>query len=168
MPAMAATATAAGSGTFLKRQSTAAVASAISTVAKALSVQILNTGILLWLASLILWNPAVTGAFGVSQPSLYANLIFAGILWGLLSRFLSVGPNALSRSFEFQADRFAAAVTRRPADLARALIQLGAHSLAQLNPHPIKVALDYSHPPLLDRIRRLNPEVFSLPPTGKD
>ena len=37
-----------------------------------------------------------------------------------------------------------------------ALKKLSAHNLTNLTPHPFYVFLNYSHPPVLERIKRLN------------
>jgi STE24 endopeptidase len=36
-----------------------------------------------------------------------------------------------------------------------ALKKLGVENLSNLHPHPLTIWLEYSHPPLLDRIRAL-------------
>jgi STE24 endopeptidase len=61
----------------------------------------------------------------------------------------------LSRRFEYQADRFAATTTGEPEAMASALEKLARDHLVPLSPHPLRVALEYSHPPLLQRLRAL-------------
>ena len=63
--------------------------------------------------------------------------------------------NMLSRHNEFEADRFAGENTGRPESLIDALKNLSVHNLANLTPHPFYVFLNYSHPPLLQRIASL-------------
>ena len=53
------------------------------------------------------------------------------------------------------ADRFAAQTTARPDSLASALKRLASDQLANLTPHPLYVALNHSHPPLLVRVAAL-------------
>jgi STE24 endopeptidase len=50
---------------------------------------------------------------------------------------------------------FAAQTTGRPGDMVSALKKLSAQNLTNLTPHPLKVMLSYSHPPVLMRIRNL-------------
>jgi len=53
------------------------------------------------------------------------------------------------------ADAYAATTGGAPAALIAALKKLSVDNLSNLTPHPFKVFLSYSHPPVLDRIRRL-------------
>jgi STE24 endopeptidase len=46
-------------------------------------------------------------------------------------------------------------LTRRPLDLAEALIKLSKENLANLHPHPLYAAFYYSHPPVVERVRLL-------------
>jgi STE24 endopeptidase len=68
---------------------------------------------------------------------------------------LSVAGNWLSRKHEFEADAYAAEVTGKPEALAGALRQLSKDNLSNLNPHPFYVFLNYTHPPVAQRIEAL-------------
>jgi len=61
----------------------------------------------------------------------------------------------LSRKNEYEADRFAAEITGTPGVMIDALKKLSADNLSNLTPHPLKVFLEYSHPPVLQRINAL-------------
>jgi STE24 endopeptidase len=74
---------------------------------------------------------------------------------------LSIANSVLSRKHEFEADAFAAETTGKPTDLIDALKKLSVDSLSNLTPHPLKVFLEYSHPPVLERIKALR--AFSKP-----
>ena len=65
--------------------------------------------------------------------------------------------NAWSRRHEFEADAYAAQVTGDGAPLAAALKKMTADHLAHPTPGALRVWLDYSHPPLLQRLRALAP-----------
>src|SRR5262249_28862341 len=97
-------------------------------------------------------------------PSVYTGLVFAAFLFAPLDLVLSVVTHALSRRNEFAADRFAARTTGTGEALASGLERLSAESLANLTPHPLYVALHYSHPPPLARIRALRAGGTSRPP----
>jgi STE24 endopeptidase len=116
---------------------------------------IVEMGLFLGLFSILLTQDGLFVAFGVSRPSVYAAVLAVAILLRLVQLVLSVGSAALSRHNESQADTFAAATTDGGADLADGLVRLSKDSLSNLAPHPFYVALNYSHPPVLERVRRL-------------
>ena len=68
---------------------------------------------------------------------------------------LSVLINILSRKFEYEADRYASVTYGKPEAMINALKKLSSDNLSNLTPHPLKVFLEYSHPPVLERIRAL-------------
>ncbi|MCM2324594.1 MAG: M48 family metallopeptidase [Oligoflexia bacterium] len=127
-------------------------------ILKSLTLSVLSTGALLFAWSLLLWNPALFDAFGVREPSIYAGLVFVSILSSPFLRLLAIPANALSRKFEYEADEFARATTGDAPALAHALKKLSVDNLSNLTPHPWKVKLDYTHPPVLDRVRALRRE----------
>lgn len=94
-------------------------------------------------------------AFGVDQISIYAGLVFFMLLFSPVSRVLSVIGNLSSRKHEFEADAYAAEIQETPEHLINALKKLAADNLSNLTPHPLPVFLDYSHPPMLTRIKAL-------------
>ena len=96
-------------------------------------------------------------AFGLSAENIspHAGLVFFGILFSPVSRFLGVFLNAWSRKHEFEADAYAAEAQNTPEHLITALKKLSADNLSNLTPHRFRVLLDYSHPPVLARIHAL-------------
>jgi STE24 endopeptidase len=68
---------------------------------------------------------------------------------------IGIGANMLSRRHEFEADDFAARTVSSSAPLITALKKLSVDNLSNLTPHPAKVFLEYSHPPVLERIESL-------------
>ena len=101
-------------------------------------------------------------AFGLPATSIspHAGLVFFGILFSPVSRFLGVFLNAWSRKHEFEADAYAAGAQRTPEHLITALKKLSADNLSNLTPPRFRVLLYYSHPPVLVRIHALR----KLPP----
>jgi STE24 endopeptidase len=120
-------------------------------------VSALETGLFLGLFALLLEENGLFEAFGVESPSVYAGVIFVAILLMPLELVLSVGAAALSRRHEREADSFAASTSGRGDLLASGLKRLSKDSLSNLTPHPLYVFLNYSHPPLLERVRALEP-----------
>ncbi len=94
-------------------------------------------------------------AFGVKQISPHAGLVFFSILLEPVSKLLSVAAHAWSRKHEFEADAYAAKVTGDGAALGDALKKLSADHLSHPSPAALRVWLDYSHPPLLQRLEAL-------------
>lgn len=130
-------------------------------VRKLIGISILSSGIMLFLLQLFISRPGLYEAFGLTyrpvdgQPPIYAGFIFFGFLYTPISFALSIAVNALSRRYEYEADRFAAETTEQPRDMISALKKLSADNLSNLTPHPVKVALEYSHPPVLKRLEAL-------------
>jgi STE24 endopeptidase len=122
-------------------------------------INILHAGLLFFLLSVFLGSPGLYDAFYMEQPSIYSGILFFGLLYTPLEMVLSVAMHMLSRKNEYEADRFAAETTQHPQELVEALKKLHTGNLSNLTPHPFYVFLNYSHPPLLERVRAiLRPE----------
>ncbi len=119
-----------------------------------LFVSILITGLMLYVLSLFINNPAVSLAIGVSIPSFHAALIGFGILYSPISEITGIAMNYVSRKFEYQADDYAKN-TFAPSPLITSLKKLSKNNLSNLTPHTAYVFMHYSHPPLVNRIRNL-------------
>jgi STE24 endopeptidase len=115
-------------------------------------------------------NPRLFAAFGFppEHVSTYASLVLFAFLYTPLGLILSVVESAVSRRHEYAADRYAIETCNAPDALVTALKKLSVDNLANLAPHPLKVALSYSHPPMLQRIaairRRLRTPPTPAPP----
>lgn len=94
-------------------------------------------------------------AFGVSLISPHVGLVLFSILLEPFSRALGIVFHAWSRRHEFQADAYAAKMMGDGRALANALKQMSADHLSHPSPSRLRVVLDYSHPPLLDRLQAL-------------
>ncbi len=103
---------------------------------------------------LIAWG-GLPDVIGLEQGSLYAQMVILSFLATIVSFPLTPFSSWLSRRDEWQADRFAADLTGRPQALASGLIKLSSENLANLHPHPLYAAFHYSHPPVVERVRRL-------------
>ncbi|MBK1830811.1 M48 family metallopeptidase [Verrucomicrobiaceae bacterium R5-34] len=94
-------------------------------------------------------------AFGVEEISIYAGLVFFMLLFAPVSKILGILGNINSRKHEFEADAYAAEIQGTPEHLITALKKLSADNLSNLTPHPFPVFMDYSHPPMLVRLKAL-------------
>jgi STE24 endopeptidase len=128
-----------------------------------MALSILQMGLLFFILSLFLGNQGLFAAFGMEHVSVYASLAFFGFLYSPISTLLAIGFNAFSRRNEYQADSYAAQTLESDGGgeaLISGLKKLSVSNLSNLTPHPLQVALNYSHPPVLARIaalRRLLP-----------
>jgi STE24 endopeptidase len=119
----------------------------------------LQTGLMFFLLSFMISYQGLFEAFHMNHVSVYAGLIFFGMLFAPLDFFLGILMQIRSRSNEYQADRFAVAATRNPGAMIEALKKLSVHNLSNLLPHPFYVFLNYSHPPVLKRIQAIEKSI---------
>ena len=111
-------------------------------------VRILLVFIALWI---VLNIPGFYTAFGFDGINyFFAEILVTFITWPV-SNGLNIISNYLSRRHEYQADAFAAKEGYGH-DLVSSLKRLHKEALSDINPHPVKVVLDYSHPTLSQRI----------------
>ena len=108
----------------------------------------------------------------VSIPEIYTDFGFDGINYGFafvlagsvclsfISPFLGLFTSALSRKFEYAADKFAVDNGCGP-ELISGLKKLVKNSFGTLSPHPVVVALTYSHPPISQRLAAMEKRIAS-------
>src|SRR5712691_4275003 len=118
-------------------------------------LSIVHMGVMFFLLSVFLTHAGLFQAFYVHQPSVYAGLVFFGMLYTPLALVLSIGLHILSRRHEYEADRFAVNTIEEPVAMVQALKTLSVHNLSNLTPHPFYVFLHYSHPPMLQRLQAI-------------
>jgi STE24 endopeptidase len=95
-------------------------------------------------------------AFEVTKPSVYAGLVFFGMLYAPVELLLSIGMQIVSRQHEYDADRYAVETAGNPTAMGDALKKLALHNLTPLTPHPFYVFLHYSHPPIWQRLQAID------------
>jgi STE24 endopeptidase len=123
-------------------------------VYQSLMISLLQTGIVLFIFSLLIDNRHLSRALGVEEPNFHIGLVAFGILYSPVSFVLDIFMNKLSRKNEYQADAFAAEKFN-PHPMKTALKKLSQKNLSNLTPHPLYVYFNYSHPPLLQRLKHL-------------
>lgn len=117
-------------------------------------LSIAQMGIMLFILSLFLENPVLSGALGAKEISFHMSILAFGLLYGPISMVLGLIMNLISRKNEFAADRYAGEnYSSKP--LQDALKKLSVNHLSNLRPHPAYVFFYYSHPPLLQRLKAL-------------
>ncbi len=123
-------------------------------VIQGLLIGLVQTGIVLFIFSLLINNENLSRALGVKVPNFHIGLVAFGVLYTPVSFVLGIFMNLLSRKNEYQADAFAAQ-NFNPESLASALKKLSVKNLSNLTPHPKYVFFHYSHPTLLQRLNHL-------------
>ena len=113
---------------------------------------IIQAGVMFYLLSIFLSYHAMFEAFFIDKVSDYAGLVFFGMLFSPISFFMELIVQKISRDHEFEADKFAVITTSNATPLKDALIKLSINNLSNLLPHPLFVILNYSHPPILQRL----------------
>ena len=115
-----------------------------------------QTLILFALMGWLLGNPNLARALGSEIPSFHLSLISFVLLFSPLSTILGLIANSFSRFNEYQADQFSIDTYPDAREhLHSALKKLSVESLKDLNPHPMYVKVNYSHPPILERLANL-------------
>jgi STE24 endopeptidase len=117
-------------------------------------LSILQLGIMLYVFSILVSNPALSQALGVSSAQFHIGLVAFAILYSPVSMITGLLMNLVSRRNEYQADTFAANY-HHANSLISALKKLAAKNLSNLTPHPFYVWLTYSHPSLYQRVKHL-------------
>jgi STE24 endopeptidase len=122
---------------------------------------VLQSGVMLFVLSIFLQEPDLFEAFYMEEMSVYAGLIFFGMLYAPISMILSIFMQMSSRKHEYEADEYAAKTTGKPEDMISTLKKLSKDNLSNLTPHPFYVFLNYSHPPALERINALRKQTYA-------
>ena len=122
-----------------------------------LKQQIMNMGNILLMA-LAVWltvrTPAMHEAFGFAGVNYgFAFILLSGLL-GLIQPLTGMGMNAYSRYAEYRADQQAVKEGYGEA-LIGGLKKLARENFSNLAPSPARVVLEYSHPPLAQRIEAI-------------
>jgi STE24 endopeptidase len=121
-------------------------------IRRMLVVQTVFVFVGLYILSLLVNYRPLFSAFGFDNPSNPATLVLFSLLSGPVTFYLSPLINLLSRTHEYEADRFAVATLHNPRPMEEALINLTVKNLSNLTPHPWYSAYHYSHPTPTERI----------------
>ena len=117
----------------------------------------LQTLIIFSLMGWLLGNPNLSKALGSDTPSFHLSMLAFFLLFSPVSTLLGLINNSFSRRNEYQADQYS--IDTYPGareHMYSAFKKLSRESLSNLNPHPVYVAVHYSHPPILDRLANLH------------
>lgn len=124
-------------------------------IPQAIFRSVVISGLMFYLMSLFIGNLKLFAAFKMSHLSIYASLFFFGFLFKPVGTLIAIMENIMSRKHEYEADAYAAATTGTHEPMITGLKKLSVDNMSNLTPHPFKVFLDYTHPPVLQRIATL-------------
>ena len=124
-------------------------------IIQAMVVSSVNGLIVFFLLSIFLKSEGLFDAFLMDEMSVYAGLLFFGLLYTPVDIVLSMALQYVSRRHEYEADRWSVETYGRPDELSSSLKKLSQDNLSNLGPHPFYVFLNYTHPPLKERIRAI-------------
>ncbi|TVR37418.1 MAG: M48 family peptidase, partial [Balneolaceae bacterium] len=99
-------------------------------IVKNMAISILHTGIMFALLSIFLQVPALFEAFYMDQMSVYAGLLFFGLLYSPVETILSIFMQILSRKHEYEADHYAAETIQNPEEMVNVLKKLSKDNLS--------------------------------------
>ena len=111
--------------------------------------------IMFYLLSLFIMNNDLFAVFKMENLSIYASFLFFGILYTPLSMVMNLLFNFISRKNEFAADQYSANTYLMPDKLISGLKKMSKDNLSNLTPHWLNVFVNYTHPPIIQRINAL-------------
>jgi STE24 endopeptidase len=124
-------------------------------IIKQMIFSFVSMGVMLFVLPLFINETWIYTAFLMNSKPVYAGVIFFAFLYTPFSFLLSVISSYFSRKYEYEADSYAVTTYKHPQDMINALKKLSVDNLSNLHPHKFKVFLEYSHPPVLERINAI-------------
>jgi STE24 endopeptidase len=125
-------------------------------IVKHMIFSFVSTGIMIFILSLLLNETWIYDAFLMQTQPVYAGMIFSAFFYTPVYFIISIISSYFSRKHEYEADAYAVTTYNKPEAMINALKKLSVDNLSNLYPHKFKVFLDYSHPPVLERIKAIN------------
>jgi len=114
----------------------------------------LSLAMMMALAFFVVTMPAVSQAFGFADVNIAFGIYVLFIMVSPLMLLMQIPTAALSRKHEYEADAIAKELAGGEV-MVSALKTLYRESFGNLTPHPFVVMMEYSHPPLTDRVRAI-------------
>ncbi|MDR1663126.1 MAG: M48 family metallopeptidase [Endomicrobium sp.] len=124
-------------------------------IVKQIFFSFVSTAIMLFVLSVFIKKLWIYKAFLMDTQPIYAGVIFFTFLYAPMSFVLTTISNYLSRKYEHEADIYSVTTYKHHQDMINALKKLSVDNLSNLTPHKLKVFLEYSHPPVLDRVNTI-------------
>lgn len=124
-------------------------------IPKGMVMSMISTLIMIGFVGIFIGIPDFYAVFGIEGSPVYAGLALVFYLFAPIMLLTSILRNYLSRIHEYEADAFAKAKTGNASALISGLKKLNINAKSNLTPPRMQVVLQYSHPPILERIKAL-------------
>jgi len=128
-------------------------------IIKSMIISVAYSGLILFLFSVFLDQPSLYKAFYMDHQPIYAGIVFFILLSTPLNIIFSIISQSISRKDESSADIFAADTIGEKQNMIEALKKLSTTNLSNLTPHKLYVFINYSHPPLLQRLQTIKKRI---------
>lgn len=111
--------------------------------------------IAIYIAWYLLQSEFLIELFSIDTSSFFVKLVLLSFIAAIVA--FPLGPifNWISRRHEDEADRYSFDLTGNGKSMISALVKLSKDNLSNLHPHPLYALFHYSHPPVLERIRKI-------------
>lgn len=120
-------------------------------------MSVINVLVIAATAWLVVYNETVFTDFGFSGINYGFAYVLMGAVLGIFMAFFGIFINARSRKAEYKADK-QAVIEGYGEALIEALKKLGKENFENLSPSRLNVVMEYSHPPLSERVDRIEKE----------
>jgi len=120
-----------------------------------------------YIAFRVLSTGLLAEVFGLRGSAFFAELVILSFIFSILVFPFTPLFSVFSRRHEREADRFAVGLAPKPDALATSLIKLSKDNLSNLHPHPLYAWFYYSHPPVVERARKIREMAKGDEQTGR-
>jgi STE24 endopeptidase len=125
-------------------------------IKKQMIISFIITGITIFFISLFVNKDLFYYAFLINGKYIYIGIVlFIMYIYIPFYVISSIILNYYSRKYEYEADIYSIKTYNHKDDMINALKKLSVDNLSNLYPHKLKVFFDYSHPPILNRIKKI-------------
>ncbi len=111
--------------------------------------------VVIYIAYLLLQSDFFLNLFHIKEGSFFAKVVILGFIGSIVSFPFTPLFNYFSRRHENEADKYSYNLTGNAESMISSLVKLSKDNLSNLHPHPLYALFHYSHPPVLERIRRI-------------
>lgn len=124
-------------------------------IKKRMFLSFITMPVVFFVLSLALSFPPLYEIFNMSIGTSYGLLVLISLVSSSFTFFISPFTNYLSRKDEFEADNYAKNIVGSGDSLTNALLKLSKENLSNLTPHPAYSTYYYSHPPVSERVKKI-------------